>query len=114
MLIRPQRVTTRCVSTSSSARRSSTRIPKIAPDAPVIATTTGAKDAILAGSRPSKLAGGMILVIGATGWTGSEATRHLVLRGKQVRALTRDRAKAEAMPALRGAEIAVGDSTKPE
>src|SRR5579864_5064299 len=43
MLIRPQRVTMRCVSTSSSARRSSTRMPKIAPDAPVIATTTGAK-----------------------------------------------------------------------
>ena len=56
----------------------------------------------------------MILVIGATGPTGSEATRQLLLRGEHVRALTRDRAKAEAMPALAGAEIAVGDSSKPE
>src|SRR5205823_6391264 len=54
------------------------------------------------------------LVIGATGPTGSEATRQLLLRRKKVRALTRDRAKAEAMPALAGAEIAVGDSSKPE
>jgi uncharacterized protein YbjT (DUF2867 family) len=56
----------------------------------------------------------VILVIGATGPTGSEATRQLLLRGERVRALTRDRAKAEAMPALAGAEIAVGDSSKPK
>src|SRR5258708_39765072 len=56
----------------------------------------------------------MILVIGATGWTGSETTRQLFIRGERVRALTRDRAKAEAMPALAGAEIVVGDSSKPE
>lgn len=56
----------------------------------------------------------MILVIGATGWTGSEATRLLVACGEQVRALTRDRAKAEEVPALVGAEIVVGDSGKPE
>lgn len=56
----------------------------------------------------------MILVIGATGLTGSEAARHLLLRGERVRALTRDAARAEATPALAGAEIAVGDSSKPE
>ncbi len=56
----------------------------------------------------------MILVIGATGWTGSEATRLLLDRGERVRALTRDRAKADALPALAGAEIVVGDSSKPE
>jgi uncharacterized protein YbjT (DUF2867 family) len=56
----------------------------------------------------------MILVIGATGVTGSETVRHLVERGEKVRALTRDPAKAEAMPALAGAEIVVGDSSKPE
>jgi uncharacterized protein YbjT (DUF2867 family) len=56
----------------------------------------------------------MILVIGATGPTGSEATRQLLLRGEPVRALTRDRAKADAIPALAGAEIVVGDSSRPE
>lgn len=55
----------------------------------------------------------MILVIGATGPTGSEAARQLLMRGEQVRALTRDRAKAEAMPALAGAEIVVGDCSQP-
>jgi uncharacterized protein YbjT (DUF2867 family) len=56
----------------------------------------------------------MIVVIGATGPTGSEAVRRLLQRGEQVRALTRDAARAEAMPALAGAEIAVGDSSQPE
>lgn len=56
----------------------------------------------------------MILIIGATGWTGSEAVRHLIQRGARVRAITRDRAKADSMPALAGAEIVVGDSTRPE
>jgi uncharacterized protein YbjT (DUF2867 family) len=56
----------------------------------------------------------MIVVIGATGPTGSEAARQLLLRGEEVRALTRDLAKAEAMPALAGAEIVVGDSSRPD
>ena len=56
----------------------------------------------------------MILVIGATGPTGSATVRELVGRGAEVRALTRDRAKAEAIPELAGAEIAVGDSSRPE
>jgi uncharacterized protein YbjT (DUF2867 family) len=56
----------------------------------------------------------VILLIGATGPTGSETARQLLMRGEQVRALTRDRAKAEAIPALAGAEIVVGDSSKPD
>jgi uncharacterized protein YbjT (DUF2867 family) len=56
----------------------------------------------------------MILVIGGTGPTGSEAARHLLRRGEKVRVLTRDRAKAEAIPALAGAELAVGDCSKPD
>jgi uncharacterized protein YbjT (DUF2867 family) len=55
----------------------------------------------------------MFLVIGATGPTGSETARRLLERGEAVRVLTRDRAKAEAMPALAGAEIAVGDCSRP-
>ena len=55
----------------------------------------------------------MILVVGATGPTGSEAARLLLERGEAVRVLTRDRAKAEGMPALAGAEVAVGDSSQP-
>jgi uncharacterized protein YbjT (DUF2867 family) len=56
----------------------------------------------------------VILVIGATGPTGSATVRELVRRGVDVRALTRDRAKAGAIPELAGAEIAVGDSSRPE
>ncbi len=56
----------------------------------------------------------VILVIGATGPTGSEATRQLLLRGQAVRVLTRERAKAGAMPALAGAEIRVGDPCRPD
>jgi uncharacterized protein YbjT (DUF2867 family) len=55
-----------------------------------------------------------ILLIGGTGATGSETARHLLARGKKVRVLTRDRAKAAAIPALAGAEIAEGDSSKPD
>ena len=51
----------------------------------------------------------MILVTGATGPTGSVATRALLDRGEEVRVLTRDRERAEAMPELAGAEIWVGD-----
>jgi uncharacterized protein YbjT (DUF2867 family) len=56
----------------------------------------------------------MILVIGATGPTGSETVRELVLRGADVRVVTRDPAKAAQMPSLAGAEIVAGDSSKPE
>jgi uncharacterized protein YbjT (DUF2867 family) len=55
-----------------------------------------------------------VLVIGATGPTGRAAVQHLVAAGRVVRALTRDPAKAEAIPELAGAEIVVGDSSKPE
>jgi uncharacterized protein YbjT (DUF2867 family) len=55
----------------------------------------------------------VILVIGATGWTGSEATRHLVLKGAQVRVVTRDATKAKALEPLTGAEIAVADASRP-
>jgi uncharacterized protein YbjT (DUF2867 family) len=56
----------------------------------------------------------MIVVIGATGPTGSATTRELVARGERVRAVTRDRAKAEAMADLAGAELVVGDSSRAE
>jgi uncharacterized protein YbjT (DUF2867 family) len=51
----------------------------------------------------------VILVTGATGPTGSAATRALLDRGEQVRVLTRSRERAESMPELDGAEIWVGD-----
>src|SRR5207244_4317180 len=69
----------------------------------------------VAGAR--RRAGGApltILVVGATGPTGSATVRELVARGERVRAVTRDRAKAEAMPDLAGAEIVVADSSQPE
>lgn len=50
----------------------------------------------------------MILVTGATGKVGSEATRVLAQRGVPVRALVRDPEKAVAL-AQAGAEIVVGD-----
>jgi uncharacterized protein YbjT (DUF2867 family) len=56
----------------------------------------------------------MILVIGGTGHTGSEAVRQLVLREASVRVVTRDPARAAAMPALAEAEIVEGDSSRPE
>ena len=56
----------------------------------------------------------MILVIGATGPTGAEAVRLLVERGVPVRALTRDQERAATLPALAGAEVVAGDSSRPE
>jgi uncharacterized protein YbjT (DUF2867 family) len=50
----------------------------------------------------------MILVTGATGKVGSEATRLLAESGRQVRALVRDADKAAGSRAA-GAQIAVGD-----
>jgi uncharacterized protein YbjT (DUF2867 family) len=55
-----------------------------------------------------------VLVVGATGPTGSAAVRELVARRVRVRVLTRDRAKAAAMPELAGAEVVVGDSSQPD
>ena len=55
----------------------------------------------------------MILVTGATGKVGSETVRLLRAQGVPVRALVRDRAKAEPLAAA-GAEIAVGDLERPE
>jgi uncharacterized protein YbjT (DUF2867 family) len=54
----------------------------------------------------------MILVTGATGKVGSEATRLLAGRGEPVRALVRDRGRAAALEAA-GAQLAVGDLDDP-
>jgi uncharacterized protein YbjT (DUF2867 family) len=56
---------------------------------------------------------GITLVAGATGNTGSGVAAGLLARGRRVRALVRDRAKAAAL-AERGAEIAVVDLDRPE
>ncbi|MBB3084607.1 SDR family oxidoreductase [Geodermatophilus sabuli] len=57
---------------------------------------------------------GRILVIGGTGATGSEAVRHLVQRSLPVRVVSRDPSRAVENPALRGAELVAGDSSRPE
>jgi uncharacterized protein YbjT (DUF2867 family) len=59
------------------------------------------------------LRGGRILVAGATGRVGGAATRHLLESGFQTRALVRSAARGERLRAL-GAEVAVGDVTRPE
>jgi len=56
---------------------------------------------------------GITLVAGATGNTGSGVATGLLDRGRPVRALVRDRAKAAAL-AERGAEIAIADLDRPE
>jgi uncharacterized protein YbjT (DUF2867 family) len=56
----------------------------------------------------------MILVTGATGLNGGELLRRLSKRGVKVRALVRSRAKAEALAALPGVELAEGDLGKPQ
>jgi len=55
----------------------------------------------------------MILVIGATGNIGSEVTRQLVAKGVGVRALVRDRAKAEAVLGMK-VQLVAGDLSRPE
>ena len=55
----------------------------------------------------------MILVIGATGNIGSEVTRQLVAKGVRVRALVRDRAKAEAVLGTK-VQLVAGDLSRPE
>lgn len=54
-----------------------------------------------------------MLVIGATGNTGSETVRLLVEAGVPVRAVTRDPTRVAAEPSLAGAEIVAGDSARP-
>ncbi len=54
----------------------------------------------------------MILVTGATGKVGSEAVRVLRQQGMPVRALVRDRSKAQTLEQA-GAELAVGDFDAP-
>lgn len=56
----------------------------------------------------------MILVTAATGHIGPHLVQDLVARGEGVRAMTRDAAKAGAIPALAGAEIAVADFRDPD
>ena len=57
---------------------------------------------------------GRILVAGATGRVGSAAVRHLLEAGLEVRALVRGAAgKGEPLRAL-GAEVRLGDVTRPE
>jgi uncharacterized protein YbjT (DUF2867 family) len=55
----------------------------------------------------------MILVIGATGNIGSEVARQLVAKGVGVRALVRDRAKAEAVLGTK-VQLVAGDLSRPE
>jgi uncharacterized protein YbjT (DUF2867 family) len=56
----------------------------------------------------------MILVTGATGLNGGELVRRLSAQRIPVRALVRNRAKASALAALPGVEIAEGDMARPE
>jgi dihydroflavonol-4-reductase len=51
-----------------------------------------------------------ILVTGATGFTGGKLARHLAARGESVRALVRDRAKAQSLVAD-GIDVRVGQLT---
>src|SRR5579859_1298529 len=56
----------------------------------------------------------MILVTGATGWTGGELVRRLSARGVPVRALVRNRAKASALAQLAGVTLVEGDLSRPD
>jgi NADH dehydrogenase len=55
----------------------------------------------------------MILVVGATGSLGRQVVKKLVAQGETVRAMTRDRSKADDLKA-RGAQIVLGDLRDPE
>lgn len=55
----------------------------------------------------------MILVVGATGSLGRQVVKKLLHKGESVRAMTRDRSKADDLKA-RGAHIILGDLTDPE
>ncbi len=56
----------------------------------------------------------MILVTGANGMSGSEVIRRLAARGVPVRALVRNRAKAEKFKSLPNVEIVEGDMANPD
>jgi hypothetical protein len=62
-------------------------------------------------SKESRLR--MILVTGATGKTGRELVQRLISRSMPVRALVRDRARADDIAAA-GAEVAVADLSRSE
>jgi uncharacterized protein YbjT (DUF2867 family) len=55
-----------------------------------------------------------ILVTGATGLTGGELVRRLSARGVAVRAMVRNRGRAERLAALPHVEIVEGDMARPE
>lgn len=55
----------------------------------------------------------MILVVGSTGSLGRHVVRKLLKRGETVRAMTRDRSKADDLKAA-GAQIILGDLRDPE
>ena len=55
----------------------------------------------------------MILVVGATGSLGRQVVKKLLSQGETVRAMTRDRSKADDLKA-RGAQIVLGDLRDPE
>jgi uncharacterized protein YbjT (DUF2867 family) len=56
----------------------------------------------------------MILITGATGLSGSDLVRRLSARGVPLRALVRNRAKAESIGSLPGVEVVEGDMARPE
>ncbi len=55
----------------------------------------------------------MILVVGSTGSLGRQVVKKLLAKGETVRAMTRDRSKADDLKA-RGAQIVLGDLRDPE
>ncbi len=55
----------------------------------------------------------MILVVGATGSLGRQVVKKLLAKGETVRAMTRDRSKADDLKA-RGAQVVLGDLRDPE
>ncbi len=55
----------------------------------------------------------MILVVGSTGSLGRHVVKKLLAKGESVRAMTRDRSKADDLKA-RGAQIVLGDLRDPE
>jgi uncharacterized protein YbjT (DUF2867 family) len=56
----------------------------------------------------------MILVTGATGWSGSAVIREFARQKAEVRALVRSRAKAQAFEAFPTVEFVEGDMLRPE
>lgn len=56
---------------------------------------------------------GLVLVTGATGFTGGHLARALAARGQRVRVLVRDRGKAAELCAVPGIEVCEGDLKDP-